>query len=97
MQKGGSQWSKEKDILGFLVNGKSKTISIPKIKTEDIVAEIRIILKNNRIKIKRYRRIIGNICHVYIKLPGTEGLFWPINKVLKGEPPIIGLGKSIKF
>ena len=58
MQKGGSLWIKGKGVFGFLVDGKAKTASIPNIKSEDIVADIRIILKKKRVKIKQYRRII---------------------------------------
>ena len=96
MQKGGSLWIKGKGVFGFLVDGKAKTASIPNIKSEDIVAEIRIILKKKRVKIKQYRRIIRKLRHLGIILPGTKFLFPPINKVLEGGHQIIGLGNSIK-
>ena len=92
MQKGDARWITEKEIVGFLVDGKAKTFTIPNIKAEDIVAEIRKILKKKWIPLKRYRRIIGNLRHVAIILPSTKGLFLPINKALKGGHPIIGLG-----
>ena len=47
-------------------------------------------------QLKRYRKLLGELRHVTIILPGTKGLFLPINKALKGEPLIIGLGKSSK-
>ena len=39
---------------------------------------------------------MGKLRHAIIILPDTKGLFLPINKVLKGDPTIIGLEKSIK-
>ena len=36
---------------------------------------------------------MGNLRHVTIIFPGKKGLFSPINKALKGDPIIIGLGK----
>ena len=41
---------KENNILGFLVDEKSKTISISNIKAKNIVTEIRITLKMNQVK-----------------------------------------------
>ena len=79
------------------MDGKSKTVRIPNIKSEDIVAEIRRILKKKRVPLKRYHKITGKLHLVEIIQPGTKVLFLTINKALKGEPPIIGLGKSIKF
>jgi hypothetical protein len=77
-----------------LVDGAAKTVRLPEAKAQDIVAEIRKILKTKRVQLKRYCRIVGKLCHVALILPGTKGLFSPINKALKGEPSVIGIGKS---
>jgi hypothetical protein len=51
-------------------------------------------LKKKHVQLKRYRRILGKLRHVALILPGIKGLFSPINKALKGEPRVIGLGKD---
>jgi hypothetical protein len=94
LQRGDARWNSEKEILGFLVDGAAKTVRISDARAKDIVAEIRKILKKKRVPLKRYRRIIGKLRHVALILPGTKGLFSPINKALKGDPQVIGLGKS---
>jgi hypothetical protein len=94
LQKGDARWDSEKEILGFLVDGEAKTVRISDARATDIVAEIRKILKKKRVQLKRYRRIVGKLRHVALILPGTKGLFSPINKALKGDPLVIGLGKS---
>jgi hypothetical protein len=94
LQKGDARWASEKEILGFLVDGEAKTVRISDAKAKDIVAEIRKILKKKRVQLKRYRRIVGKLRHVALILPGTKGLFSPINKALRGDPAVIGLGKS---
>jgi hypothetical protein len=41
LQRGDSQWHPYKEILGFLVNGETKTVCISEAKATDIVAKIR--------------------------------------------------------
>jgi hypothetical protein len=50
-----------------------------------------------RVPLKRYHKIIGKLRHVALILPGTEGLFSPVNKALRGEPAFIGLRKTSKL
>jgi hypothetical protein len=94
LQKGDGQWHHKKEILGFIVDGEAKTVQISQAKADDICNELRRILKKKRVPLKRYRKIIGKLRHVALILPGTKGLFSPVNKALRGEPAFIGLGKG---
>jgi hypothetical protein len=94
LEKGDGQWHHEKEILGFIIDGDAKTIRISESKADDIVMEIRRILKKKRVQLKRYRKIVGKLRHVALIMPGTKGMFSPINKALRGEPSMIGLGKE---
>ena len=94
LERGDGQWHHEKEILGFIIDGDAKTIRISESKAEDIVQEIRRVLKKKRVQLKRYRKIVGKLRHVALIMPGTKGMFSPINKALKGEPSMIGLGKE---
>jgi hypothetical protein len=90
--RGNTQWSPQKEILRFIVDGENKTVGISDAKANNIVAKSRKILKKKKIQLKRYRRIIGKLRHVALIMPGTKGLFSPISHALKGNPPVIGLG-----
>ena len=94
LERGDARWASEKELLGFLVNGETKTVRISESKATDIVSELRRILKKKHVQLKRYRRIVGKLRHVALILPGIKGLFSPINKALRGEPRVIGLGKD---
>jgi hypothetical protein len=94
LQRGDGQWHHEKELLGFVVNGDTKTVRISEAKSSDIIQEIRRILKKKKVQLKRYRRIVGKLRHVALIMPSTKGLFSPINKALTGEPACIGLGKD---
>jgi hypothetical protein len=69
-----------KGILGFLVDGKAKTVRISNSRAKDIVSEICRILKKRHVQLKRYSQIVGKLRHVGLILPGIKGLFFPINK-----------------
>jgi hypothetical protein len=94
LECGDGQWHHEKDILGFVIDGDAKTIQISKSKADDIVHEIRQILKKKRVQLKRYQKIVGKLRHVALIMPGTKGMFSPINKAVKSDPSMIGLGKE---
>ena len=79
LQKGGALWIIYNEILGFLVDGKTKTVKTPNIKSKDMVAEIQIIPKKKPVKLKQYRRIIRNLRYMATILPGTKDILSPIN------------------
>jgi hypothetical protein len=93
LMKGDARWNHEKELLGFIVNGATKTVRISDAKAADIVGEIRKILKKKHVQLKRYRRIVGKLRHVALILPGLKGLFSPINAALQGDPKVIGIGQ----
>jgi hypothetical protein len=86
LQRGDARWHHEKEILGFLVDGKNKTVRIPKAKATDIVSELGRILKKKSFQLRCYRRVVGKLHHVALIMPGLKGLFSPLNKALQGEP-----------
>jgi hypothetical protein len=94
LQSGDAQWNPTKEILGFLVDGETKTVRISDSKANDIVSEIRRIPKKRHVQLKRYRRNVGKLRHVGLIMPGIKGLFSSINKALRGEPQVIALGKT---
>jgi hypothetical protein len=53
LQRGDVQWSHTKEILGFAVNGDTKTVSITEARATDIVGEIRKILKKKHVQLKQ--------------------------------------------
>jgi hypothetical protein len=94
LQRGDAQWSPKKEILGFLVNGKKKTVCITQAKADNIVGEIKQILKKKHVQMKHYRHVVGKLRHVALIMPGVKGLFSSINKAFQGDPCVIGLGAS---
>jgi hypothetical protein len=86
LERGDARWHHEKEILGFLVNGQTKTVRVSEAKAADIVAELRRILKKKHVQLKRYRKIVGKLRHVALILPGIRGLFPPSIRPSKASP-----------
>jgi hypothetical protein len=61
LECGDARWHHEKEILSFLVNGATKTVHISQTKANDIVMELRRILKKTKVQLKRYCRIVGKL------------------------------------
>ena len=75
------------------MDGRSKNVRIFDTRATYIVAEIFKIINTKSVPVKCYCLTIGKLRHVKIIFPGTKGLFSTINKELKGDPFVIGLGK----
>lgn len=94
LEKGDARWDVEKEILGFLLNGRDRTIRLPQAKADAIAKELNTTLRRRRVPLKRFQKIVGKLRHAATILPAAKGLFTPINNALKGNVPWIGLGKG---
>jgi hypothetical protein len=73
---------------------RARTVHLTQGKTDDICNEIRKVLKEKRVAIKRFRSLIGVCRHAAACLPSIRGLFSPLNKALHGDPIFVGLGRD---
>ena len=94
LKKGDARWSHLKVILGFLIDGAERTIAVPPDKLASIVAALDATLSRSRIPFVPYRRLLGRLRHLAAILPAGLGLFSPLNKALRGEPSMVGIGKK---
>jgi hypothetical protein len=61
LESGDAQWSADKEILGYMLDGKARTIHLPKDKATRILNELERVLKNNRIPVTRYQSLVGKL------------------------------------
>ena len=99
LEKGEGQWRVEKEKVGFLFNGRCRTVRLPKEKARRYVTETKQLLTKKRTPVKKFQTIVGRLRHASVILPAANGFFTPINKALKpdesGNPPRhIGSGKN---
>jgi hypothetical protein len=84
--KGDARWAACKEILGFILNGKKRTIQLTPDKAIRIVQEILRVLKKKRVPIKRFQKLLGKLQHASGILPAAKSLFTPLNVSLRNDP-----------
>jgi hypothetical protein len=94
LEKGDARFLIDKEILGFLLDGRARTVQLPRKKADHIIQEITRILKKTSVPIKRYLSVIGKIRHAAQIIPVAKGLMSPLNAALRGDPKHVGLGKK---
>ena len=96
MEKGDAKFLPTKIILGFLLNGKRRTVRLPLDKAEKISMDIFRLLKKSRSPSKRFLSMVGRVSNATRILPAAKGFMTPLYKAIRGAPKMIGLGKHSK-
>jgi hypothetical protein len=93
LEKGDTTFLPKKLILGFMLNGKLRTVRLPIEKAGNINTELQRLLKKSRVPSKRFLTITGKISNATRILPAAKGFMTPLYKAMRGAPKMIGLGK----
>ena len=83
MKKGDGRWSHLKVILGFLFDGRRRSVQLPQDKLNKYLGELERMLEKTRVPLQKFRKVVGKLCHSAAILPPGLGLFSPISKALK--------------
>jgi hypothetical protein len=94
LEKGDARWMLRKTILGFLLDGRNRTVELPADKAADILKEVKRVTSKPQVPLKRFQKIVGKLRHVARILPAAKGLFTPLNNTMKGSPKSIGMTKD---
>jgi hypothetical protein len=84
-------------VLGFLLDGKCRTIRLPQDKANRIYLEPTRLQKKNRIPIKHFLSTVGKVANATRILPAAKGLMTPLYQALRSGPKMIGMGKHSKL
>lgn len=95
LAKGDARWSPTKEILGYELDGRRRTVKLPQAKSEALLKETRKILKNKkRVPLKSFRSLAGRLQHAARILPAAKSFFTPMNEALRGLPAFIGIARN---
>lgn len=96
LRRGDADWTIRKEVLGWLLDGMSRCISLPQDKYRAIRAELKALTRKNvsKVSLKRFQKIVGKLRFASLGLPVGRGLFTPMNFAMRGEPDHIGLGAT---
>jgi hypothetical protein len=93
LQKGDARWNPVKEVLGYELNGRDRTVKLPAPKADALLKELRKALRKQRLPLKRFRSLVGRLQHAARILPSTKAFFTPMNDALRGLPQFIGLSR----
>ena len=94
IEKGDGDFMSLKEMIGFDFDGIKRTVCLPKEKATKYIRETHRILRRKTVPLKTLQTLVGQLRHASVILPAARGFFTPINTAMKGNPPVIGLGKS---
>jgi hypothetical protein len=97
LAKGDARWDTEKEILGYLLDGVNRTVQLPPDRAKDLLAELKNILRKQRVPLKRFRSIAGRLQHAARILPAARAFFTPSTTLYGASPPSsasVATGKS---
>jgi hypothetical protein len=96
LAQGDGNFATQKEMIGFLFDGIRRTVRLPAAKAKAYISEAHRVLRQKTVPLKVLQAIVGKFRHASIILPAAKGFFTPINTALRGNPKIIGLGRSSK-
>ena len=94
LAQGDGNFATQKEMIGFLFDGIRRTVRLPPAKAKAYIAEAHKVLRRKTVPLKVLQALVGKFRHASIILPAAKGFFTPINTALRGNPKIIGLGRS---
>jgi hypothetical protein len=86
VERGDVRFAPSKEMLGFELDGKTRTVKLPQSKAETMVKEIKHLCKKKRVRLQRMQRIIGKLQHASLVMPCSKALFTPLYDAIKGNP-----------
>ena len=96
LQKDDGRWDTQKEILGWLFDGKNFTIQLPPEKCQKIILQIKQILRHQTISLNNMQKILGRLQHASLGIPGATGLFSPLQQAMVGAPESITITPLIR-
>jgi hypothetical protein len=93
---GDGDFETSKDMICFRFDGIKCTICLPVEKVMAYIKEADKVLQRKTVPLKSLQMLIGKFRHASVILPAAKGFFTPLNRAMKGNPKLIGLGASSK-
>ena len=83
IDEGEGMWGFEKELLGWVFNGKDYTIHLPQAKVTKAIKLLKEVLIDSTITLNNLQKVAGKLQHASYGIPGGKGLFSPIWKAFK--------------
>lgn len=97
LRQGDGDWTTKKVILGWLLDGVARQVSLSLDKTKSYRADLKSLLgsqKKQRVKLKQFQRVVGKLHFAAIAIPAGNGLFLLLNRAMRGKPKFVGIRRK---
>ena len=75
LDKGDSRWSQQKEILGWILDSKWRTLELMDRHSKRTMAIFEDLCGRNRIGVKKWQQVLGELWFMGPVVPGSAGLF----------------------
>ena len=89
------RWEFEKEILGWIFNGKSFTIQLPTKKIEKIQALIKETTRKKIVTLNDFHKITGILVHASVGIPNGAGLLSALYKALQTPADFVTISMQL--
>ena len=83
LKAGEGVWETRKELLGWIFDVTTRCIELPPNKIEAIREQINQATLSKTMQHRDYEKTLGRVCHASMGVPGSAGLFTPLNMALK--------------
>ena len=80
LEKGDGLWQTRKEILGWILDGINKTITLPQDKVANIMKLIQKAKKQHGLRRSDYHKLKGKLRHATFGLPVGKGIMTPLDR-----------------
>ena len=96
MEKGEAQWNILKEVLGWICDGKEKTIQLPEDKVNNMVSAMKEMLRCRAgTPFEEFRKLMGKLHHASMGVPAGKGFMTPLNHQLSKCPDKVWFRKGL--
>ncbi len=96
LDKGEGLWEYEKEVLGWMFNGKDFTLYLPPSKTDKICDTLHSLAAKDTVPLTPIQAIAGKLNHASIGIPNGRALSSPIYQATRHQPQNIRITPYLK-
>ena len=96
LKKEEGRWETEKEILGWMFNGKDYTISLPDSKVAKITLLLKSMSKKKITTLLDFQKVAGKLVHASMGIPKGAALLLPVYKALQQTSEFVTITKELQ-
>ena len=89
------RWEFEKEILGWIFDGRAYTLHLPQKKIDKIQALLKETIKKNIVTLNDFQKLAGILVHASLGIPNGAGLLSALYKALQTSANFVTITTSI--